>query len=160
MKAIIMAGGKGTRLSPMKPFLEVCGKPMIQRVYDIAHKFAETVFIATVPSNPVYIEIVKTFNNVILTSGKGYEFDVIEAINRVGFPVLVFPSDTPFIPDRAIYTLLACQRDICTLFSRGKYVGISFWRKFGDDYEDVVIDYEISNVNTKEDLEKINKSCI
>lgn len=163
LKVVIMAGGKGSRLSPIKPVIEVCGKPMILWIYEFSKQFTDRIFIATVkdhPALPKLKEIIST-NNIIFTEGKGYEFDVIEAVEKVGLPCLVFPSDTPFIPKGAIEKLInECETSICTLLSKGEFVGISLWNSLDtSSFSSINTDYEIDNVNTNKDLLKINEKC-
>ncbi len=158
-----MAGGKGSRLSPMKPVLEVCGKPMILWIYEFSKQFSDKIFIATVkghPTLPVLKGIFPT-SSIIFTEGKGYEFDVVDAVKSVGFPCLVLPSDTPFIPKKAVEILLnECESSICTLLSKGKFVGISLWRSMDtSSFSSIDTSYEIANVNTNKDLLKINEEC-
>lgn len=50
MKAIIVAGGKGTRLKPLtdkmpKPMIEVAGKPILEHIVNLFKKFGLTDFI-------------------------------------------------------------------------------------------------------------------
>ncbi|BDC18405.1 hypothetical protein HS5_12950 [Acidianus sp. HS-5] len=158
-----MAGGKGSRLSPMKPVLEVCGKPMVLWVYEFSKQFSDKIFIATVKGHPTLsiLENIFPMSSIIFTEGRGYEFDVIEAVKNVGFPSLVLPSDTPFIPKDAIEDLLnKCESSICTLLSKGEFIGISLWRSVDtSSFSSIETNHEIINVNTNKDLLKINKEC-
>ena len=50
MKVVILAGGKGTRISEYtkslpKPMIEVCGKPLIHRIIDHYIKYGHKEFI-------------------------------------------------------------------------------------------------------------------
>jgi GTP:adenosylcobinamide-phosphate guanylyltransferase len=155
-----MAGGKGSRLSPRKPLLVVCGTPMIVRVYCAARKISEQIYIVTVKNHIIEKELREYFSNIIYTSGKGYENDILEAVKMVGFPVLVLPSDLPFLKIDDIKPIFNCKSSICTLLSRGKFVGISLWNSDNpSDFSSIESNRDIMNVNTEEDLSKANKLC-
>ncbi|BFH73679.1 NTP transferase domain-containing protein [Sulfurisphaera javensis] len=156
LKAIIMAGGKGTRLSPFKPLLDLCGYPMYYWVYRNLLNFTNEIYLAITPYSPL---IFSEFRKVI-TEGKGYEYDVIEAIKKVGFPVIIVPSDTPFIPEEAMYKLFNCEKPICSLLTKSGYVGISLWKEFKfNEYENVYFEKEIINVNTLSDYLNVKNLC-
>ncbi|MCY0861547.1 MULTISPECIES: NTP transferase domain-containing protein [Metallosphaera] len=158
--AVIMAGGKGTRLSPLKPVMEVCGKPMIQWVAELAMRYASQVYIATVKGHPAE-EKLRKIHRVLYTSGLGYENDVVEAVSSVKLPALVLPSDVPFLDGDTIEILIReCNSSICTLLSQGKFVGVSLWRALDlEDYQSIDYPRKIVNVNTWNDLTEINKLC-
>ncbi|MEL9970967.1 MAG: NTP transferase domain-containing protein [Metallosphaera sp.] len=159
--SIIMAGGKGTRLSPFKPVLEVCKKPMIRWVIETAWDFSDQVFIATTRNHPIEPMLRTMDAKILYTSGYGYEVDVLEAVSRVERPTIVFPSDVPLIPKDAINLLISeCRSSICSLLSRSEFIGVSIWKGLTlDNYQSVTYPGLIINVNTKEDYEKINKNC-
>ena len=153
-----MAGGKGTRFTPLKPLVEICGYPSYYHVYKTARNFAEEVYLAITVKSPL---IFSTFPKVI-TSGLGYEDDVVEAVRKVGVPTLVFPSDTPFIPLDAVETLISeCKADVCSLLNFNEFVGISLWKGLSlNNYQTVKYDkHKIYNVNTYEDYVKVNYLC-
>ncbi len=155
-----MAGGKGSRLSPRKPMLEVCGIPMIVRVYNVAKKISLYVYIATVKNHIIEKELRMRFSNIIYTSGNGYENDVLEAVKKIGFPALVLPSDIPFLKINDIEPLYNCKSSICTLLSKGKFIGISLWNSDNlNDFSSIEANTNIMNVNTEEDLSIANKLC-
>ncbi len=154
-----MAGGKGTRLSPEKPLLEVCGTPMILLVYNFAKSITDEVYVATVVGHVVEKRMGGLFK-LVYTDGKGYEEDVVQAVRKVGFPALVLPSDTPSLSWEDVEPLFNCRSSVCTLVSRGKFVGISLWRSDNlNDYYSVEVEREILNVNTPEDFTKANILC-
>lgn len=156
LKAIIMAGGKGTRLSPLKPLIDLCGYPMFYWVYRSLLNFTDEIYLAITRYNPL---IFSSFKKVI-TDGKGYENDVIQAIGKVGLPVIVVPADTPFIPEEAIYKLYSCKKSICTLVTKSGFVGISLWNEMKlNDYENIYYEGEIINVNTLSDYITVKNLC-
>ncbi|AHC50887.1 GTP:adenosylcobinamide-phosphate guanylyltransferase [Sulfolobus acidocaldarius SUSAZ] len=157
MKAIIMAGGKGSRISPYKPILEICGYPMYYWVYRSLREFAEEIYLAITPwSSLIFSEIPK-----VITYGNGYENDVIEAVRQVGFPVIVSPSDTPLIPKHVFMKLISdCRAQICSIKDVKDYVGISLWKSLKlNEYQDILVEEEILNVNTPEDYRKVKNIC-
>ncbi|WP_238027501.1 MULTISPECIES: NTP transferase domain-containing protein [Metallosphaera] len=157
---IIMAGGKGSRLSPLKPVMEVCGKPMIQWVVELALKYSGDVYIATVRGHPAEDRLSK-IRKLLYTSGRGYENDVVEAVSSVKLPALVLPSDVPFLEEDAVELLLReCDSSICTLLTQGDFVGVSLWKSLNlQDYQSINYPRRIMNVNTWNDLTEINKLC-
>ena len=53
MKVVILAGGKGTRISEYtkslpKPMIEVCGKPIINRIKDNYNKYSHREIIIAI----------------------------------------------------------------------------------------------------------------
>jgi len=156
LKVILMVGGLGSRLSPKKPLLEVCGKPMALRVAEAAEGFGQLILAAvkgrpgeTLPGLKIY------------TSGEGYEADVVEAVTKVGAPALVLPCDVPFLRrDHLDILVKCCDKDLCNLLSRGKFIGVSLWRAENPrNYKDVESGEEILNVNNEDDLRKAREMC-
>lgn len=166
LKAIIMAGGKGSRLkNPSKPFIEVCGKPMILWVYETARKIVSenNIYVATLKDHLVLplLKSIVSEERIIFTSGKGYEYDVVEAIIKVGTPAILLPADTPFIYLDDLFNLVSlCKTAICNLTSNGNYVGISFWRSLDfNSYSNIESTHYIINVNTNEELKVVKEIC-
>ena len=156
MRAVIMAGGKGTRFTPLKPLAEVCGYPLFYYPYRLAREFAEEVYIAVTSFSPLLLlDLPK-----VVTSGRGYEWDVVEAVRKVGLPVLVLPADS-LVPRRAVENLVSyCRSSICTLKSRGEYTGVSLWNSLDlDNYSDLEVECEIINVNTLQDYLTAKYKC-
>lgn len=161
-----MAGGKGSRLGTQyKPFIEVCGKPMILWVYDTVRSLVneDEIYVSTIENHPILPLLEKVINvkNIVFTSGKGYEYDILESIQKVGLPTIVLPSDTPFVASDDILTLINyCKSSICNLVYNGKFVGISYWNSLNlDDYCNIESREEIINVNTIDDLEYVENKC-
>ncbi|BBD73073.1 hypothetical protein HS1genome_1462 [Sulfodiicoccus acidiphilus] len=151
-----MAGGLGTRLSPDKPLLEVCGRPMALRMAEVGGRLGPVTFAVVrgrpgegLPGPKVY------------TSGRGYEWDVVEAVEAVGTPALVLPADVPLIRVDHLFALVeGCEADLCNLLSLGRFVGISLWRSSRPaTHQDVELGERILNVNGPVELELARGEC-
>ena len=170
MKIIIMAGGKGSRINnPNKPMIEIHGKPMIDYVANAVSGLG-TVYIATTRSHDRVIEWARSRGyGIVLTSGRDYPNDLIEALKAVGTPTLVLPSDTPLLSRGFIIKFLKAAAYVRTPMitlvavrsNEHVYTGISYVREL------VIINgvipwatlttpwtTELLNVNTREDLER------
>jgi 3-deoxy-manno-octulosonate cytidylyltransferase (CMP-KDO synthetase) len=113
--AIIPARYASTRF-PGKPLADICGKPMIQRVYEQSSKVLETVFVATDDSR--ISNAVNGFGGqVILTSKKHRSgtdrcAEAIELIQEqlgTTFDVIInVQGDEPFIHPEQISQVMKC----------------------------------------------------
>jgi GTP:adenosylcobinamide-phosphate guanylyltransferase len=161
VKGAIMAGGRGTRFTPLKPILKVCDEPMILRVHKVLSDFVDEVTVATVRGHPAEKILREIFPRIIYTSGKGYEHDVLEVVRELGVPLLISSADLPFLPKEAVRLLMdSCSASVCTLEDELGFVGVSFWRGTNlGDYMSVSFPGTIINVNTVEDYDKANKKC-
>jgi adenosylcobinamide-phosphate guanylyltransferase len=98
MIAVILAGGKSSRISIEKQLMEVDGKKMINRVVDAVNDSKAEDFIVAVTRNaPKTREYCKSMRyKTIETSGNGYHEDLRELLNF--FPEFVsISSDLPFL---------------------------------------------------------------
>ncbi len=102
--ALIMAGGKGTRMkSPLeKPLIKIKGKPMIESVIqalDGAEKI-DSIIVATTKYTPNTEEYLKNKNvEIIRTPGEGYLSDLSFIISKFNSDqvLLTITADLPFI---------------------------------------------------------------
>lgn len=151
-----MAGGKGSRFTPLKPLVEVCGVPLFWHSYSLARLFAEEVYLAVVPDSVMlFLDLPK-----VLTSGRGYEADVVEAVRKVGLPALVLPADVVTSKEAIEALLDRCDADICSLTYRGQFTGVSLWR--GEDfqnYSSIESPVPVLNVNTFQDYLLAREAC-
>jgi adenosylcobinamide-phosphate guanylyltransferase len=170
MKVIIMAGGRGSRINdPNKPLIEVLGKPMIEYVVDAVSGLG-AVYVATTRGHDRIIEWARSRGyDVVLTSGRDYPSDLVEALRAVGTPALVLPGDMPLLSRGFIIKFLRAAAYVRTPMvtlvavrsSEHVYTGISYVREL------VIINgvipwttlatpwtTELLNVNTREDLER------
>jgi adenosylcobinamide-phosphate guanylyltransferase len=114
--ALLMAGGKGTRMAPRgeKPLLEVGGKPMIEHVLEAlrnAEKVDEIV-IALSEHTPKTIELMKGFSvKMLKTPGKDYVSDMKYAIRKLKLETVVtLSADLPLVTGKIIDTIIEKYR--------------------------------------------------
>jgi len=173
MKVLIMAGGRGSRVGdPSKPLIKILGKSMIEYVIDAINGLGE-VNIATTKDHERIIQWARSNNyTIVLTSGRDYPNDLIEALRLTGTPTLVLPSDMPLLSKEFITKFLRAVAHIRTPMVtlaavRGceiEYTGISYIRDL--TMSNGVIPWstlttawtmELININTREDLEEATK---
>jgi adenosylcobinamide-phosphate guanylyltransferase len=173
MKVLIMAGGRGSRIGdPSKPLIKILGKPMIEYVIDAINGLGE-INIATTKNHERIIQWARSNNyTIVLTSGRDYPNDLIEALRLTGTPTLVLPSDMPLLSKEFITKFLRAVAHIRTPMVtlaavRGceiEYTGISYIRDL--TMSNGVIPWstlttawtmELININTREDLEEATK---
>lgn len=85
--ALIMAGGKGTRLDLdcEKPMVVVNDKPMINHVVDalMNSKYVDKILVAVSKNTPLTTKFLENFPVIIVpTSGKGYIEDLSEVLSN------------------------------------------------------------------------------
>ena len=110
--ALIMAGGRATRMPPgfEKPLAEVGGKPMLVHVVEALKKseHIDRIVVAVSPNAPKTATVARRIGaEVIETSGLGYEEDMKFAIKQLKLrDVMILSADlpllTPSLIDRAI----------------------------------------------------------
>jgi len=169
--ALIMAGGKGKRFgSSMKPFVEICKKPMIFNIIDKTIKIFRFTIIAVSPNVENFLYILKNnYKEVMLiyTTGIDYSIDIGIILNAIKKrPIMIFPSDIPNITDETIKYIIKSteniKNDIITITdSHGNPIGISIikghnlnnWTNYSLDNKNLL------NINTIEDYEKAKMIC-
>jgi len=146
--ALLMAGGKGTRLNITgeKPLLEVCGKPMIQRVLEAlkgATKVEDIVVVVSkhTPQTAAFAQ--KQALMVLRGPGRGFCLDAKYAIKKLKLEtVLTICADLPLITsefiDKVITFYEQCKKPALTVV-----VPQELYAKFG-----LSVDYFL-NVNGK-----------
>ena len=85
--ALIMAGGKGTRLDVdcEKPMVKVNNKTMVNHVIDalLESEYVDNILVAVSPNTPKTTEFLKDFPvTIIQTSGMGYIEDLSEVLSN------------------------------------------------------------------------------
>jgi GTP:adenosylcobinamide-phosphate guanylyltransferase len=161
LKAIILAGGKGKRVTLFKPFLVVCGKPLISWVFDAVNKVCDKVYLGISPSHPLFPIFKDSIFKIFPTPDISYENDIKYVVDNLKPPILVLPIDLAFIDDNAIKTLIdKCNVDVCSLKSNGNYLGVSYWIGLNfSNYATIEVKRRLYNINTWEDYIRANKEC-
>ncbi len=119
VKALLMAGGKGTRMNGEleKPLTIVRGKPLIQYVLEALQgsKMVDKIVVATssqTPQTTIFIEDLYSKNqdiNVLITPGNGYIEDLSYALSKEDLKneiILTITSDLPLITGEIIDQVL------------------------------------------------------
>jgi adenosylcobinamide-phosphate guanylyltransferase len=119
MRALIMAGGAGSRLGRgEKPLISICGRPMISYVTD-AFRAAGCEPVAVVSKNtPMTANWCRAHNIAIVrTEGTGYIDDMVCAVRNLeeDLPLVVSVSDIPCVTSVIITTIIqsyhTCRKD-------------------------------------------------
>lgn len=157
-----MAGGKGKRISIYKPFLNVCGKPLVSWVYDAASSITSEVYLAISNRHPLFPIFEHSVFKILNTYDNDYVEDLMLIINKLGFPLLVLPIDVAFLTTDVLrYLINSCHADICSLIYEDDFLGISYWR--GNDFNNYMNVHfkgkKIYNVNTWDKYIKANHEC-
>ncbi|WP_455645307.1 NTP transferase domain-containing protein [Methanosphaera sp.] len=105
--ALIMAGGKGTRmdLDYEKPMIKVNMKPMISYVIDalVGCKYIDKILVAVSKNTPCTADYVRKFPvRIVHTGGKGYIEDLSDILSNRKYVeenevVMTIVADLPFI---------------------------------------------------------------
>ncbi len=123
--ALVMAGGKGTRMAlpEEKPLLNVGGKPAIDYVIEALKqaKRVDSVVVAVTDYTPKTAAHLRDFPVIILkTPGKEYVSDMGYAVHRLNLQIAItISSDMPFITGKIIDNILdhfdKCKRPALTV---------------------------------------------
>lgn len=185
-----MAGGLGRRLKMgEKALVRVAGRSMISWVLRSLRlsRTVSDVYVATTRRNKATIEwSSKNGLKTIITSGKGYENDVVEVVELISVPVLVVVVDLPLIKsetlDQFVFRSLQKDHDVITLavpaeqylrygsarslapvFSSGRKVqpvGVSLFKRPKCETWTTIVEemrIEFLNVNTIDELAIANR---
>ncbi len=115
--AIIPARYASSRF-PGKPLALLCGKPVIQRVYEQVRQVLDDVYVATDDSR-IYDAVVAFGGRAIMTSSSHQSGTdrIAEAVDKIGgdYDVVInVQGDEPFIQPVQIQTLCQCFDDAAT----------------------------------------------
>ncbi len=142
MLALILAGGKGTRLSlGEKPLVTICGRPMIAYVIEAFVAFGCEVAVATSPHTPYTGNWCRAHGILEVKSrGRGYVEDLVEAAGTLdgSGPLFTSVADLPCLASEILDEIFdgyvrsgrpACSawipREICRkLDCRTRYVEV------------------------------------
>ncbi len=167
--SIVMAGGSGSRLGGVnKPLIDLCGKPMIEHIISKALKLCNYVVLAissrTLKGLSKYCREVGI--DCVITSGIDYVKDLWILVNALRKPVLVLPSDTPFVSIGSLELVLdlsnECPYSVTTVSIECKdFVGISVFKGEGSYWCTICVpqSLEFLNVNTPKDLSLARGLC-
>lgn len=137
MNALLMCGGRGTRLRPAigdteKPLVEIAGKPMVDHVLAaLRESTVDSITAAVSPATPETADRLAAYDDVwvIETPGKGYVSDLNTALSTVETPVVTVTSDLPLLTgchvDRAVATAAGDSLTVCVPLSVAEQVGAS-----------------------------------
>lgn len=167
---IIMAGGRGERLGgAQKPLIEVCGKPLILRVYEALRRLCRRTLV-------VYSRHTQGVGDLcrgpmieaecIRGTGSGYVTDLSMVLHLVSMPVLVAPADMPYLdPDLLedfIYKALLIGADVVNLASDRGPTGVSLFKRPSGSWASVTYAsrHSLLDIDTPEDLREAEEYCI
>lgn len=124
MKALVLCGGRGTRLDAdaEKPLYEIGGQPMIDRVVEaLAAGDVDAIHAAVSPHAPRTREHLASDSTageaidaapdveVVETPGDGYVEDLETALDVVGRPVLTVAADLPLLAPEHVRDAIAAS---------------------------------------------------
>jgi adenosylcobinamide-phosphate guanylyltransferase len=105
LDALVMAGGKGSRLRMgEKPLVKLFGRPLIDYVVSaLLDSSVDRIFVAVTENVPMTEGWARKRElTVTVTSGKGFVADMVEAVEKAGVtePILIIMADLPLVtPD-------------------------------------------------------------
>lgn len=108
MDALLMCGGRGTRLDAQeeKPMYPIAGRPMVDWVRDaLETSRIETTYAVVSPHTPQTRSHVREMP-VIETPGEGYVSDLQMTLTRIDQPVMTVAGDLPLLDGDAIDDVL------------------------------------------------------
>jgi adenosylcobinamide-phosphate guanylyltransferase len=125
--ALIMAGGKGTRigLATEKPLLPFLGKPLVEWVVEAvksAAKVSEFYIVTSKNALETERKCLRDGLKVLRTDGKSYHDDLKQAILEAQLhgPVLTMPADLPAVTgkflDKVVTAYEECGKDALAVF--------------------------------------------
>lgn len=148
LDCIVMAGGRGSRMGgTVKPLLEICGKPLILRVIEALQDLCKRIIVVySIYTKSVENLCKEALGPIKCIEGTGdYIKDLNLALSLASLPVLVVPSDIPFLESRVlkdfITKALMTPEPIVNLVDvhRGP-VGITLFKEFQGSWTDVIVD--------------------
>lgn len=112
MDALVMCGGKGTRLDAQteKPLVKICGEPMVDRVVSaLAGSQIESIYGVVSPNAPETRAYLSNLIPSIETPGSGYVTDLQVALRdeAIDTPVVTVVADLPLLTATHVDRLLS-----------------------------------------------------
>ncbi|WP_396613259.1 NTP transferase domain-containing protein [Haloferax sp. S1W] len=134
-----MCGGLGTRLdAPVeKPLVEVCGRPMFDRVVDaLRQSRVDQIHAVVSPHTPDTRAHASTRDMAVIDApGEGYVSDLGFALEQVGRPVVTVVSDLPLLEPAHVNDLIENAAGA----TRTACVPVSLKRSLGASIDDSVV---------------------
>ncbi len=177
MISLIMAGGKGSRLGGVeKGLMKVCNKPIIQQIVDSLMKISDEIFVAVSRNTALTRSYLTSLYsvNIIETTGKDYVFDLLDSLTLIDeFPVIVAPSDMPFISERILRVLIDYSKDfpesvitvsipeLCNYYRRKGPTGLSLFLSLKGSWRNLELCLypDLLDIDTLEDLREAREVC-
>ncbi|MCE4615034.1 MAG: NTP transferase domain-containing protein [Desulfurococcales archaeon] len=109
LNVLIMAGGESSRLGGFyKPLMKTCnGRSILDKLVEVGREATGgNVFVAISMPNTIALGKINA-DMFIVTGGRGFCFDLSDALSRVDFPILVIPGDLPLLTARVIREFLS-----------------------------------------------------
>ena len=149
--ALVMAGGKGTRMriGEEKPLVKVCGKPVIEYVIEALQsaKKVDCIFVAVTDCTPKTAKFLSKFPiKVVETPGKDYVSDMGYASKNLKLGIfLAIAADLPLVTGQALDAIVEryerCGKPALTVavpLETKTKLGMSVEYSFKMDEKDVV----------------------
>lgn len=115
MRALIMAGGAGSRLGRgEKPLTQVCGRPMISYVAEAFRSAGCEPVVVVSPNTPMTANWCRAQEiAVVRTEGAGYVEDMVSAVQHMEeeHAIVISVSDIPCITSTIITSIIRSYRD-------------------------------------------------
>ncbi len=177
MKAIVMAGGKGSRMNLQieKPLIKLEGKELISHVINALQnsKYVDSIIAVTSPFTAKTEEWLRT-NKIrfLRSSGEGYVDDMrwVIATLEIKEPVIVCSSDVIFLDSHMLDEIIKLYNKsefpaltVCKLKDCGiEHLGFNILdgSQMDREQKEVVVilnDRRLVNVNTIEDLKNVEE---
>ena len=166
--ALVMAGGKGTRLwGPSKPFVEVCGLPLLEHVVRPASEVSRRVLITLSQEGLTWARSLSLPPNasLVVTNGAGYEADIGLMLETIRVrPLITLPGDLVGLTSDMLLWLaersMELEEPVVSVIDRGRYVGISVFKDSRPGpWVDVNVEWNLVNVNTPENYGEALARC-
>lgn len=185
MIAIVMAGGKGSRMNFMeKPLIKIGRKTILERVINALSKADLDILVAVSRYTHRTAEKAKEMKlKIVETPGNGYIEDCQFLLKRFNLDsALVVSADLPFISSKLIKDVIRkyeqIKKPVCVAIPEIDYISMGFnpginikennkrlvpiginimERKEREDYIYIISSREAININTIEELEIVNK---
>jgi len=132
LNAVILAGGKSTRLGRDKTRVRIQGQTLVQRMVTLAGKFCSVTWV--VGQHPEQVDVPWMLDEI---PGIGPMGGIITALKRLRTPCLVLACDLPGINEDILSRLIAHRNSSC-----GRQCMTTFMQEHTGYIESLVAIYE------------------